>query len=514
MHARVPQPIERVLNWGCQIASALAAAHANRIVHRDLKPENMIVRKADDSIKIVDFGLARHITFGQESSRSLPAGGTIDYFSPEQVAGQKPTDASDIFAVGTILYELATGQHPFPGETPLDRLYSIGTHQPEPASSVQAGIPKEIDSLLAAMLSKQPVDRPSAAGAEQALSRALRPDTAQPRKTGPRRLPALAAAVLALAAVVVGYLGFVRQSPVDSIAVLPFRHADPSMDYLSDGLRHEIALGLALTRGLRVAGNTNIAKYKEENLDVRKSGRELGVASLLRGDLNRNGKLIQLDLELLDTKTGAQLWSGEFQQPDTGIATFSHEVSGRIAAKLVARVVVPAQMPANRNPEAYEAYLRGRYHFIRRTRQDMALAAEHAERAVQLDPKFAEAWSLLAASQGFTPGMYNSLSPQELYAKTRGAIDRAIAIDPDLPEGHLTLGGVIEAREWMLVMAATARLKISDLNAMSRELFIATVGPAYQGQSGMAERVAGQRPFEDAAGLRRAMRMSARWRIP
>jgi len=451
-----PQPLDRILRWARQIASALAAAHAGKIVHRDIKPENIVVRNADDNIKILDFGLARRTELGQESSLSLQAGGTIDYFTPEQVAGQKPTAASDIFAAGTILYELATGRHPFAGDTPLDKLYAISHHNPEPASAIQPELPKEFDKLLAAMLSKQPADRPNAAAVELALAETQqqRLDAPRPQQPGPRRALAVAASVfvaIALAAAAISYRNTGCKTSIDSIAVLPFRHADASLDYLSEGLTHEIALGLAMAPGLRVTGSTNVANYTTGGIDARKTGAELGAAAVLSGDLRRKGELILLDLELLDTRSGAQLWSGQFEQPASTLATFPRDVSGRIAARVGARVVARGPAPATRNPDAYEEYLRARYHYIRSTKQDMALAAEHCERAVQLDPKFAEAWSLLAASQGFTPGMYNSLSPRELYAKMREAIAKAIAINPDLPEVHVTLGGMkfFQESDWV-----------------------------------------------------------------
>ena len=246
------------------------------------------------------------------------------------------------------------------------------------------------------------------------------------------------------------------------------------MDYLSDGLRYEIAQGLSLTPGLRVAGNTNLAKYKNATLDVRQAGRELGVASVLSGKIAHDGKSILLDLELTDTRSGLQLWSGQFEQPDAGLSTFRHEITGRIAAKLGARVS-DSTRPAARNPEAYEAYLAARYHFIKRSKADMAMASTLCEQAIQLDPKFAEAWSLLAASLGFTPGMYNSLSPEELYSKTRGAIAKAIEIDPNLPEVHLTLGAIkfFQERDWPVAEQELRRAIALNPNDSQAHLFLA-----------------------------------------
>ena len=464
-----PQPIERVIRWGRQIASVLTAAHAQQIVHRDIKPENVIVRNADDNIKVLDFGLAKRVVVGRESSHSLSPGGTIAYYSPEQVAGQKPTAASDVFALGVLLYELVTGRHPFPGDTPLDKLYAIAHQEPLPASAALG-----VDKLLAGMLAKDPAARPAAAAAEQVLAKiATQPS---PASRGRRiTIAAAAGVVLALG----GYFGMSRfggadrQSKVDSVAVLPFRVVDPSMDYLSDGLRHEIALGLAQTPGLRVAGYTKAAG---SHADPKQAGMELGVAAVVTGAIGRTGKTVLLDLELLDARSGAQLWSGQFEQQDAGIATFPSAVAGRIAAKLGSRVVAPSRLAgAVRNPDAYEAYLRARYHYNKRTKQDMALASSHCERAVQLDPKFAEAWSLLAASQGFTPGMYNSLSPQQLYAKMQAAIAKAIEIDPDLPEVHVTLGGMkfFQERDWAVAEQEFRRAIALNPNDGQAHFFLA-----------------------------------------
>jgi eukaryotic-like serine/threonine-protein kinase len=469
----LPEALTRVYGWVRAAASALESAHAAGIVHRDIKPENMMVRSADDGIKILDFGLARRPVAGKQSSRAVNTGVTIDYCSPEQAAGQRPTSASDVFSLGVVLYELAAGRHPFPAATPLDRLYAIGHRPHEP---LPAALPRDFQRLLQRMLAKQPADRPTAAVVERTLALAqIQLSSARPPAFRVRY--ALAAALTFVALAAAGYYTLRERSvpPVDSIAILPFRHADGATAYLGDGLRHEIALGLATTPGLRVAANSNLKKFQAANLDVRKAGEELGVASVLSGSLSRTGNSTMLDLEVFETRTGKQLWSGQFEQPNAQIATFPRNVSGRIAARLGARVATSSRFSGQHKPEAYEAYLRARYHYMRRSRQDMAQASEHCEKALALEPQFAEAWALLAASLGYTPGMYNSLSPRELYAKTHGALAKAIEIDPSLPEVHLVLGGVklFQDRDWAAAeseLRQTIALNPSDAQA---HLFLA-----------------------------------------
>jgi Flp pilus assembly protein TadD/TolB-like protein len=472
---RTPE-VASIVRWGIQMASGLASAHALGIVHRDIKPDNLMVRNSDDGIKILDFGIARRSMLGTESNRSLAVGGSIDYYSPEQVDAKRPTAATDIFSMGIVLYELVTGRHPFAGETPLDKLHAIREKPHTPAVKLNPNADKEISDLLDAMLAKDPVSRPSAAEVEQRLLRTLAPQV----RRNIFRSKAWIAAVLALTLGAGGYAAYSLQNTmrerIDSVAVLTLQESKANLKYLSEGLRHEIAAGLATVPGLRVAGTTNLNRYAGK--DLREAGTALGVQTVVSGKVDRStdGKTILLDIELADSRNGEKLWTGHFEQPDKGLSTFSREISGRIAAKLGARFTSSA-LNQQRNPDAYETYLRARYHYNKRTKADMAIASSLGEAAVQMDPRFAEAWTLIAASQGFTPGMYNTLSPKELLAKTRHAIDRAIEINPNLPEVHAVLGGVkiFQERDWAGAEAELTRAIALNPNDGQSHFFSALV---------------------------------------
>ena len=196
-----PQELPRVLEWGRQVASALAVAHDKDIVHRDIKPENVMVR-ADDTAKILDFGMARRIVAGSQTQSDFQHGGTLQYFSPEQARGEQALPFSDIFSLGTVLYELATGRHPFAGDSPLATLHRIGHENPVPPSRLNSAIPKSLDRLILAMLAKVADQRPRAAAVAAALSREL--GYRQSRQTM-RRMSGIALAALAVAAIAIGW---------------------------------------------------------------------------------------------------------------------------------------------------------------------------------------------------------------------------------------------------------------------------------------------------------------------
>lgn len=163
------QPVERIIRWGRQMAAALAAAHAQGIIHRDIKPENIMVRP-DDLIKVLDFGLARHLTgANQTSSAGLPVG-TLRYMSPEQTRGDALTEASDMFSLGMVLYELATGHHPFAADSPFATAYNIAAAEPPAPSSLNDAIPAELESLILSMLAKDLPARPTAEQVAERLS--------------------------------------------------------------------------------------------------------------------------------------------------------------------------------------------------------------------------------------------------------------------------------------------------------------------------------------------------------
>ena len=158
------QPPVRIIDWGQQIAHALAAAHEHGIVHGDIKPENLMVRP-DGYIKVLDFGLARQLMAAEQAGSTNPScvpGGTLNYMSPEQTRGERPTRASDIFSLGLMLYELATGTHPFPTDSPIDTAHAIAHNTPKPVSALNSKIPAALDWLIGSMLAKDPSKRPSA----------------------------------------------------------------------------------------------------------------------------------------------------------------------------------------------------------------------------------------------------------------------------------------------------------------------------------------------------------------
>ena len=415
-----PLPFERVMQVGSAVADALHAAHERGIVHRDLKPANVIMNEGGQ-VKVLDFGLAK-VQLPREveelDGATYPptvAGvqlGTPGYMSPEQVSAVAEVDhRTDIFSLGVLLYELATGVRPFRGQSSADLAASILRDIPRPVSEMIAGAPSELVRAIARCLEKNASSR-FATMAE--LHKAL-----QPKSTGPA-----------------------EETP--SVAVLPFQNlsADPDSEFFSDGLAEEILNALAQIDGLRVAARTSAFSFKGKVTDIAEIGARLKVATVLEGSVRRAANRVRVTVQLIDVATGFQRWSERYDRQMADIFDVQDEIARAIADKLKvtlksgesARLV----KRATENLQAYELYLRGRALLIKRGKT-VAEATKCFQRATELDPKFAAAWAGLA--DAYTVAGYFSMAPPgETMPKALTAARRSIRLDPNLAEGYCALG--------------------------------------------------------------------------
>ena len=405
-------PAERALRLAAQVADALEAAHAASIVHRDLKPSNLMVA-AGDRVKVVDFGLAKlgepTTTLGTTADGLTAAGaivGTVPYMSPEQAAGRRVDARSDLFSLGTILYEMLAGRRPFVGDTAASVFAAVLRDTP----AAIPGITAEVSRVVERCLHKEPDRRFQSAGELRAAIQAC----LQP--------------------------GVDREQP--SIAVLPFANMSGAKDddYLCEGLAEEIINALTRIPGLSVIARTSAFAIARMGLDVREAGARLGAASLLEGSVRRAGTRVRVSAQLVNTRDGAHVWSERYDRELTDVLALEDEIAAAIAGRL--RVEM-ARDERERRPgvdaEAHCAYLEGRYYFARGTPDALAQANACYERAIARDPRFALAYDSLAELHWYL-GFFGGVPPREAFSVSTWHALRALELDDTLAEAHALLG--------------------------------------------------------------------------
>jgi eukaryotic-like serine/threonine-protein kinase len=409
---------DQLIRWGAQIASALEAAHASGIVHRDVKPANIVVT-AQEQVKVLDFGIAK--VRGDGTATDLTNRGqvigTVTYMSPEQTRGEDVDARSDIFSLGCLLYEAATGQTPFRGVSALAVMHEIATADPPPPSSLRPNLPRTFDAMIARCLRKLPQERFSSMAE-------VRANLEQP-----------VSVVFATAAA--------------SIVVLPFTSAgtDRDTEHFGDGLAEELIAALTKISKLRVTPRSSAFSFRGKSMDVREIGRRLNAGSVLEGNVRGAGSHLRISVQLTNVADGRPLWSERFDRTLTDIFEVQDEITGAVVAKLCTHLLgeaadVPGHAPKRftEDPEAYSLFLKGRYHWNRRPSGTYA-AIGCFQRALERDPKYALAYASLSDCYN-TLGSWEAgiLAPEEAYSKGRAYAERSLQIDPHLAEGHTAMG--------------------------------------------------------------------------
>ena len=467
--ARGPLSVEEAVEVATQIAQGLAKAHERGIVHRDIKPANIFVTE-DNHVKIVDFGLAK-LAGQRRLTRVGETMGTAAYMSPEQASGGEADERTDVWALGVVLYEMLTGRLPFAGEHEPALIYSIANEEPAPLALPDGSTPPGLEQIVGKCLAKSPEDRYQ--DAEQLLSdvnRRLRGTTPPDGTTfrgvaepPSKRRPAgrgIGLAVLAVVVLAAIYAIYSRVSapgggPADPerkmLVVLPFENLGlPENEYFTDGITEEITSRLAALSGLGVISRTSAFQYKGAAKSIKVIGEELGVDYVLEGtvrwDVPREGEpRVRVTPQLIRVADDTHVWSDQYDRVLRDIFIVQSEIASNVVGELNVTLLEPERAALEARPttnmEAYQAYLRGRSYSERLgfDVETFHLAVQMFERAVELDSKFAFAYAALsrAHSMIYNVGIDRTA---ERVLKTKAAVDRALELQPGLPEAQLALG--------------------------------------------------------------------------
>ncbi|MBV8476172.1 MAG: protein kinase [Acidobacteria bacterium] len=480
---------EQVVHYGTQVADALAHAHQHGIVHRDLKPANITVTP-DGQTKVLDFGLATRVRSDvmEEITRSRfnlhknePLAGTLPYMAPEQLRCQPADPRSDIWALGVVLYEMASGRRPFSGNSGSELTTAILRDPPPP-------LPVHTSTALAAVIrrctAKDPAARYRTAGeVRSALETLAVPATSIPALSAARS-PGRRAAVLRLSAalsfaVLFGLLLFFnigrlreRFAPrsiaagIHSLAVLPLANlaGDASQDFFADGMTAELIGALSKIQGLRVVSRTSVMQYRGTHTPLPQIARELNADALLEGSVARSGNHVRIVLGLYEGAADRELWSQNFERELNDVLALEQEVAHAVAVQIRLRISSSGETRRmSAKPEAYDLYLKGRYALDQGSEQQLRLAFVYFHQGIEKDAQFAPLYAGLADASSRLP-FYTDIPPSAAFPDAKNAAVKALQLDPALPEAHASMAYVLNYYDWDRLGAEQEFKRALELN--------------------------------------------------